>query len=142
MRAPTISFIALFTTLCAGCIEPDLGDVPFFCNTGDPKCPDGYECVAGRCVLEGLGATTDSAGGASDQGPAVASDGQLPQPDSSTPPVKWDLGAAPPDASAPKLDTGTPPPSSCATNSDCTDPLYPCCCIGTCELVCLFTLCF
>ena len=28
-----------------GCAEPDLGDAPWFCNSGgDPVCPGGYVC--------------------------------------------------------------------------------------------------
>ena len=36
-----------------GC-KLDLGDAPFLCNTGNPKCPSGYECnKANVCVPEG-----------------------------------------------------------------------------------------
>lgn len=39
----------------AGCGDMDLGDAPFNCNKGSPKCPDGYECNAKSnvCVREG-----------------------------------------------------------------------------------------
>lgn len=35
-----------------GCSQIDLGDAPFFCNKGTPKCPDGYECVDYVCLWE------------------------------------------------------------------------------------------
>lgn len=36
-----------------GC-SPDLGDAPFKCNTGEPKCPSGYSCNKAKvCVPEG-----------------------------------------------------------------------------------------
>lgn len=42
--------------LAAGCPSPDLGQAPFFCNAGDPPCPDGYDCRAGQtraCLKNG-----------------------------------------------------------------------------------------
>lgn len=42
----------------AGACEPDLGDMPVLCNTGEPQCPRGYTCasVKGKqvCVRDGL----------------------------------------------------------------------------------------
>ena len=32
----------------------DLGDAPFKCNKGNPKCPDGYECKNDFCMREGV----------------------------------------------------------------------------------------
>jgi hypothetical protein len=139
MRATAICLLALSTTLVPGCIEPDLGDVPFFCNTGDPKCPDGYECIAGQCVLEGLGAAADAAPGIADRGSAT---GDQAQPSDGPAPVKWDLGATHDSTPTPMLDTGgAPPVSGCLTDSDCSTQA-PCCCLGTCEVICLFTFCF
>ncbi|MBW2734171.1 MAG: hypothetical protein JRH20_17415 [Deltaproteobacteria bacterium] len=41
-------------TLAAGSCSPNLGDAPFFCNPGNPHCPDGYQCNgANVCVPEG-----------------------------------------------------------------------------------------
>jgi len=52
--------LALFClVLGSGCssYSPDLGTVPFTCGTSDPKCPDGYDCVAAgtqmQCVKAG-----------------------------------------------------------------------------------------
>ena len=38
---------ALLIALSAACspYSPDLGSAPFVCGSGDPKCPDGYDCV-------------------------------------------------------------------------------------------------
>ena len=38
---------ALLIALSAACspYSPDLGTAPFVCGSGDPKCPDGYDCV-------------------------------------------------------------------------------------------------
>jgi hypothetical protein len=38
---------ALLIALSAACspYSPDLGSTPFACGSGDPKCPDGYDCV-------------------------------------------------------------------------------------------------
>jgi hypothetical protein len=37
----------LLIALSAACspYSPDLGSAPFVCGSGDPKCPDGYDCV-------------------------------------------------------------------------------------------------
>jgi hypothetical protein len=37
----------------AACTEPNLGEVPFLCNKGNPRCPEGYVCIANRCVRDG-----------------------------------------------------------------------------------------
>jgi hypothetical protein len=38
---------ALLIALSAACspYSPDLGAAPFVCGSGDPRCPDGYDCV-------------------------------------------------------------------------------------------------
>jgi hypothetical protein len=38
---------ALLIALTVACspYSPDLGTAPFVCGSGDPKCPDGYDCV-------------------------------------------------------------------------------------------------
>jgi hypothetical protein len=43
---------ALFAVvLAAGCYSPQLGTPGFYCHPEDePACPDGQECVDGRCV--------------------------------------------------------------------------------------------
>jgi hypothetical protein len=144
-RFPTTRMLAVLSlATLAGCAGLDLGDVPFFCNQGDPMCPDGYRCVANRCVRKG-GGTQDGGmvpaeGGITTDWPSYwPADAQPQQPD--TPAVKWDLGALP-DTSPPQIDSGSSYPS-CVTDSDCNvDPLYPCCCLGVCEPFCIFTLCF
>lgn len=43
----------LVAALMVGC-APDLGDAPFICNAGNPRCPDGYVCNSAKlCVREG-----------------------------------------------------------------------------------------
>jgi hypothetical protein len=133
-RLPDLLVLTLLTMSPAGCVEPGLGDVPFYCNPGSPQCPEGYRCVAERCVREGVDLTDD--GGAIDQ---WSMQGDTQQHDQEPPsPVKWDLGSLP-DTSPPEPDGGS---SVCQLDSDCSDPLSPCCCLGVCEPVCLFTLCF
>lgn len=45
-----VGILGLFGVACS----PDLGQAPFKCNTGFPKCPDGYQCnPAHICVPEG-----------------------------------------------------------------------------------------
>lgn len=39
--------------LLGGCSDLDLGEIPFTCNPGEPKCPDGYVCTADVCHREG-----------------------------------------------------------------------------------------
>jgi len=44
---------ALLSSLivAAGCYNPSLSSPGFFCHAGDdPACPDGQQCVQGRCV--------------------------------------------------------------------------------------------
>lgn len=49
-------FVSLYLLGCltglSGC-APDLGEVPFLCNNGTPRCPSGYECKVRYCVKEG-----------------------------------------------------------------------------------------
>jgi len=137
-RSPSI--LSLAVALLAGCVEPDLGDVPFFCNKGDPACPDGYDCVAGRCVRDGVSFDAETA---VDLGPSPWGGDGSPPPQADAQAAWWDLGARP-DTSAPTLDSGGPLSyPACQDQADCTvDPLNPCCCLGTCEPACLWPLCF
>lgn len=136
MLAPR-RLLALVATLgvgcLAGCVEPELGDVPFFCNNGDPECPDGYRCEGNRCVREGA-KPGDSAV------PDTTVDGTTPDwvspwPEASTsdlpvqtdlPVIQWDLGQLP-DAPKPATD-GWPPHLGCQSHQECTDSSAPCCC--------------
>ncbi|CAN5862338.1 hypothetical protein BH11MYX3_BH11MYX3_07800 [soil metagenome] len=40
--------VVSLTSLITACspYDPDLGGTPFLCGSAEPKCPDGYECVA------------------------------------------------------------------------------------------------
>jgi hypothetical protein len=128
MRIWAVLLLAL-----SGCIEPELGDAPFFCNKGDPECPEGYLCVDGRCVREGF--TPQDANGMVDVGPdAPARDTWMPWPDwtvadgpqTDGPVIWWDFGAA--DMPPPVTD-GWPPHFGCQSHADCaSDPSAPCCC--------------
>ena len=53
-RVVVVAALALPAALAlSGC--PDLGDAPFFCNNGDPTCPEGYFCQLPQkvCVRQG-----------------------------------------------------------------------------------------
>jgi len=83
---PIVLIVALLSAL-PGCPAPDLGDAPFLCNNGEPRCPEGYECRGKVCVREGLGAA-DSGLVADRSEPSLdtpwLSEGR-PQPDGRTP---------------------------------------------------------
>lgn len=50
-----IMFLAPGLVVAAFCgCGMDLGDAPFKCNKGNPKCPDGYECKNDFCMREGV----------------------------------------------------------------------------------------
>ncbi|HZS40794.1 MAG TPA: hypothetical protein VFF06_28370 [Polyangia bacterium] len=45
------SQFVVFVLFAAGCYNPGLATPGFFCHAGDnPACPDGQQCVSGRCV--------------------------------------------------------------------------------------------
>lgn len=137
--------------LLAGCVKPDLGEVPFFCNTGYPECPEGYSCVVEgaqrRCVREGATPSVDSA----------SPDAAVSSPDQSQP--TKDMAAVDrPTADQPRLSDMVPPTDTvrppdqghlgCQGNSECTDPNSPCCCpvplvnlLWACFPLCLDPLC-
>ena len=55
VKAATALWAAL---LLAGCYSPQLGNPSFYCHANDnPACPDGQNCVNGRCVV-GIGSGT------------------------------------------------------------------------------------
>ena len=59
-----------------GCSPLDLGDAPFLCNNGTPKCPTGYACKVGVCVREGQSyLPVDSGPGGKKDGPGGKLDG-------------------------------------------------------------------
>ena len=167
MRA-TLALLALLL-LAVGCEEPQLGDVPFYCNKGSPECPEGYRCQThGKlrvCVREGAtyAARPDAkvivkdAGkdegqitfdGIKDQskpdlpGDLAVADGPVVQPDLPKPP---DQKVIPKDA-APAPDM---PHWGCQSNNECKlqDPQFACCCpllnplIWGCLPFCLNPLC-
>lgn len=139
--------------LLSACAEPDLGDVPFYCNKGDPQCPEGYSCVANSCVRNGSG-PLDSAPPDVAPPDTRGPDWVSPWPEASTadlpvsldgPVIKWDLGALP-DAPPPTKD-GWPPHLGCQSHQECTDSSNPCCCpaiipqIWACLPLCLNPFC-
>ncbi len=164
MRGLPILFVslALALALAPGCVEPDLGQVPFYCNNGDPKCPEGYTCVQGvqdrYCVRSGSSLTDtrpQADKGVADLYPSpelIKLDGS-PFPDM---PVKqdkgtkWDVGpdtVSPPDKGVPKPD-GWPPHLGCQSHTECKDSSSPCCCptpfvpvLWTCLPLCLDPFC-
>jgi hypothetical protein len=90
--------ILAVVTLCAGCVEPDLGSAPFFCHNGDPECPDGYTCKEASsgqkvCVKDG----SDPPQLVDGNLPADAGDAQIP-PDGQIPDGK----KPPPDGPGPQ----------------------------------------
>jgi hypothetical protein len=85
-----------------GC-QVDLGQTPFFCNNGNPECPEGYSCVEVRsscsppkwpspckvCVKQGSPPPVLADGGKLDRRPTgegPASDGPRPPQDGPQPP--------------------------------------------------------
>ena len=85
------TLLALAATACS----LDLGEAPFLCHNGLPRCPDGYECVPssgtpnGICIKEGAEPPVSDAR-PPDRGPPI--DGKPP---ADGPPV--DDGPLPPD---------------------------------------------
>lgn len=59
--------LVLSLSSATGCVEPDLGEAPVFCNLYEPRCPRGYLCVKRGadevCVREGSAAFDESDGG-------------------------------------------------------------------------------
>jgi len=104
----------LLALVHTGCSPMDLGDAPFYCNSGTPKCPAGYVCQARVCVREGssylptdggpvkkdgLGGKKDGPGGKKD-GPGGKKDGPGPKKDGpggkkDGPVIKKDTGTVP-----------------------------------------------
>ena len=63
-------------TVLTGCSPMDLGEAPFLCNNGTPRCPTGYTCLVGVCVREGSSyQPTDSGPGGKKDGPGQQKDG-------------------------------------------------------------------
>ena len=89
----------------AGCAEPDLGDAPFFCNSGTPECPEGYSCVNKVCRRAGYTPPAGDAGRA-DSGPSKDDRGTITFDKG---PGKLDKGPGKLDKGPGKLDKGPPP---------------------------------
>ena len=56
VSTPAMRLSALLVIAIAACTpyDPSLSETPFFCGSGDPQCPDGYQCVqqaTGSAVL-------------------------------------------------------------------------------------------
>jgi hypothetical protein len=43
-RTLVMLMIAVLLALSTACAEIELGDVPLYCNLGEPRCPGGYTC--------------------------------------------------------------------------------------------------
>ncbi len=55
--------------LFCGCYSPKLGSPGFFCHSDDnPACPDGQQCINGRCAPPGTKVPLDGDMGAGDNG--------------------------------------------------------------------------
>lgn len=50
--SPVAALALVISAAVTGC-SLELGEIPFLCNRGSPRCPDGYECVDNHCVKEG-----------------------------------------------------------------------------------------
>jgi hypothetical protein len=44
MRHILLAIVVLLALAVPGCAEVDLGEVPLYCNLGEPRCPGGYIC--------------------------------------------------------------------------------------------------
>lgn len=150
---------------CLSCMEADLGDAPFYCNNGNPPCPEGYSCekVSGSnvCVRNGVtynrpdsgvDKTNVQADLAADSTqildvPITTQDQHIP-PDG---PPASDKYPWIPDQVVKK---DAPFHLGCKDNKECKkkDPQYPCCCpsipaipplpaIWACLPICLNPLC-
>ncbi len=83
-----------FLLACVGCAVPDLGDAPFFCNDGKPKCPEGYHCLGDVCLRDGVDFSILDGGKKPDK--AKPTDGKPPK----------DTKPPPKDTKPPPKDTG------------------------------------
>ena len=106
MRNTARTSLWLFLLTCAcGCTPPDLGDAPFYCNIGMPKCPEGYHCVSGDvCVRDGVDLSFHDGGKPPDKGEPT--DGKKPPTDTKPPPKDT---KPPPKDTKPPVDTKPPP---------------------------------
>ncbi len=80
-------------SLFAGCYSPDLGNPGFYCHANDnPACPDGQDCVGGRCVNHGTtpGGGDLAGGGSHDMAVGVPHDMAMQQ-------QKFDFATGPQD---------------------------------------------
>jgi hypothetical protein len=60
--------VGLAVLLLGACYSPKLGSPGYYCHENDnPACPDGQQCVSGRCVIKG--GTVRMDGGMSDMRP-------------------------------------------------------------------------
>lgn len=80
---------ALLVIAIAACTpyDPSLSETPFFCGSGDPQCPDGYQCVQQATGSAVCTTTMPGSGSGSSSGTcAKAFTGTL---------ATWDLSGAP-----------------------------------------------
>jgi hypothetical protein len=158
-RAAILGFLAS-TAGALACDKLDLGQVPFYCNNGEPRCPEGYTCddtsglKLGRCIKQGTTLPAVDAASAKETHlhaeATVSPDRAVTMPDQNVTdsnPVLWDAG--PPDQSLIKNDKGPPGDVyliGCTGNADCASSSYKCCCpviagIWACLPLCLNPFC-
>jgi hypothetical protein len=64
MRISILTFAAALAA--AGCYSPDIASPGYYCHPEDnPACPDGFDCVSGRCVSKTVSSMPFGDGGAS-----------------------------------------------------------------------------
>jgi hypothetical protein len=154
-----LGFVCLLAL--SGCIELNLGDIPFLCNNGMPECPEGYTCLQvgtgpKRCVKQGATLPKRDVaklvdGGTIDTSPISDLPTALPdQPLADFPALNPDKKATDvhPQIKDTKVVDGWPPHFGCQSHSECTSPDYPCCCpmplvpdIWTCLPLCFDPFC-
>lgn len=70
MKRLALGFFAAALAVSASCYKPDLSGFAYTCDEVNPYCPDGLECISGKCLPPG----TTPAG---DGGPAGPTDGLM-----------------------------------------------------------------
>lgn len=171
MRGGPRALPLLALPVLAACAQLDLGDAPFFCNSGSPQCPDGYSCMTQGpdrvCVRTGTGLDVayqprqdaqvaddltaqeqDTSVFAADSTPPISTptfDSVPPSPD------LFPTIPKPPDAWAwpPQPDLGTILPHlGCQSSATCTWPGQNCCCplswnpnVWVCAALCVSPAC-
>ena len=104
---PSLRISSLCLLACWGCALPDLGDAPFYCNSGRPQCPEGYHCAADVCVRDGVDFSVQDGGKQPPADKGKPADKKKPPTDAKQPPK--DTKPPPKDTKPPPKDTKPPP---------------------------------